>query len=86
MEGFGVQTPSEIWSAALRLYQRPSIKLSGQNKCMVHIEDEQAYINFSRSETQLGSMAHSSLSDPPAGLTENEQNSGKVENKQKGSQ
>jgi len=31
-------------------------------------------------------MAHSSLSDHPAGLTENEQNSGKVEKKQKGSQ
>jgi len=43
VEVFGVQTLSEIWSAALHLYQRPSIKLSGQNKCMVcmvHIKDE----------------------------------------------
>jgi len=31
-------------------------------------------------------MVHSGLTDPPAGLTENEQNSGKAEKKQKGRQ
>jgi len=31
-------------------------------------------------------VAHSGLTDPPAGLTENEQNSSKVEKKQKGIQ